>query len=292
MPKQRLAHHSGARLLVALALVGTLVALGAPPGAARSGHPTTTTSTSAPPLTAPPAAAPPPLPSMLLVGDSVADTLRPALAAEAANEGIAFSSSVRPGCGLTTGVPAYSNGTVIPWGPGCASGTLSYLASAVQSADPQVVLWLSTWETADQLVDGQYYAFGTPPADALLLQEIQQSASILTGGGAKLVLVTIPPRGIPSATVPTDNPAEDAQYLHLDDLLETFAQQHTTSVTVVDLAKIVCPSGPPCPQSVDGVDLRPNDGGHYAGAGPAWVAPRLLNAVIRELRGAPQALFR
>ena len=277
-----------------LALAGALVGAAALPSAAHSGHRSRSKpSSSAPaPVSVPPVTTPPPLPSMLLVGDSVADTLRPALEAQAASEGISFSASVRPGCGLTTGVPAYANGTPIPWGPGCASGTDAYLTKAVQQANPQVVLWLSTWETADQLVNGQYYAFGTPAADALLLQEMGQSAAILTSGGARLVLVTIAPRAIPSATIPTDNPAEDAQYLHLDALMRTFAAQHTTSVTVVDLAKIICPSGPPCPAVVDGVDLRPNDGGHFAGAGPAWVAPRLLDAVLRDLRPTPQAIFR
>ena len=273
-----------------LVLVGALLGLDAGRGVAhpRPGSPSTTTTTVAPPPTTTPA----PPPSMLLVGDSVADTLRPALGAQAAIRGIRFSAEVRPGCGLTTGVPAYSNGTVIPWGPGCADGTLSYLTQAVQEADPQVVLWLSTWETADQLVNGQFYAFGSPAADALLLQELEQSREVLTAGGARLVLVTIAPRAETSATVPTDNPAEDQQYLHLDALLRTFAAQHTNSVTVVDLARIICPSGPPCPPEVDGVDLRPNDGGHFAGDGPAWVAPRLMDAIMRELRPAPRTVFR
>ena len=57
--------------------------------------------------------------------------------------------------------------------------------------------------------------------------------------------------------------------------------EHPESVTVVDLAKIVCPQGAPCPEEGAGVTLRPRDGGHYEGDGPAWVAPRLLDAVVR-----------
>jgi hypothetical protein len=273
-----------------VALVGGLLTVFAAPGGARPEHPGLPTTTTIPP--SPPTTAPAPPPSMLLVGDSVADTLRPALADQAAIRGIRFSAQVRPGCGLTTGTPAYPNGTVIPWGPGCADDTIGYLSGAVQQANPQVVVWFSTWETADQVVNGQFYEFGTPAADALLLEELEQSREILTAGGARLVMVTVAPRAEHSATVPDDNPAEDQQYLHLDDLLRAFASQHTDSVTVVDLAKIVCPSGPPCPVDVDGVDLRPNDGGHFAGDGPAWVAPRLMDAIMRELRPAPQAIFR
>jgi hypothetical protein len=267
--------------------MGGFLSVTAVPGAARPRHSSPTTTT-----TAAPAPAPVPPPSMLLVGDSVADTLRPALADQADIRGVRFSAQVRPGCGLVTGIPAYPSGAPIPWGPGCADGTISYLSDAVQQADPQVVVWLSTWETADQLVNGQFYAFGTPAADAMLLEEFEQSREVLTAGGARLAMVTIAPRAEQSATVPNDNPAEDQQYLHLDELIRTFAAQHTDSVTVVDLAKIVCPSGPPCPVDVDGVDLRPNDGGHFAGDGPAWVAPRLMDAIMRELRPAPQAMFR
>lgn len=231
-------------------------------------------------------------PRLLLVGDSVADTLSNALAATARGRGLSFSAAVRPGCGLVTGVPAYPTGGVIPWGPACADGTLGYLSSAVQASTPDVVLWLSTWETADRIVNGRFYAFGTPDADAMLLQKFEETRQVLTATGARLLLVTIPPRAKSSASVPTDNPAEDAQYLHLDDLFRQFAAQHEDSVGAVDLARIVCPAGPPCPTVIDGVQLRPDDGGHYAGGGPAWVAPRLLDAMMRELHEAPRTEVR
>ena len=36
------------------------------------------------------------------------------------------------------------------------------------------------------------------------------------------------------------------------------------------------------PGDVDGLRLRPRDGGHFEGDGPEWVAPRLLDAVFEE----------
>ncbi len=253
--------------------------------------PTTTTTTTTAAL--PPAAVVPgPPPSMLLIGDSVADSLGGAMSSEAASRGIPFVARVRPGCGLVTGVPAYATGAAIPWGPTCDGGTAQFLTDSVQLAHAQVVLWLSTWETADRIVDGRFYQFGTPAADAMLLQKFDEARATLTSGGARLVMLTIAPHAVPSETASTDNPADDATYLHLNALFRLFAAQHSDSVTVVDLASIICPTGPPCPATVNGVQLRPHDGGHFAGDGPAWVAPHLLDAVMRELNPAPRATFR
>jgi peptidoglycan/LPS O-acetylase OafA/YrhL len=251
-----------------------------------------TSPTTVPTPVVPPPTAPPQLPSMLLVGDSVADSIQDALAAEAAARGIAFSANTRPGCGVITGVPAYSDGTVIPWGPGCSDTTPSYLSSAVHQTNPQVVLWFSTWETADRIVDGHDYHFGTPEADAMLLAKFEETRQLLTAGGAQLLLLTVPPHAAHSDKVAADNPADDATYLHLNVLFQTFASEHPDSVKVVDFARIVCPNGPPCPEFVDGVRLRPSDGGHFAGDGPAWIAPRLLTKIIQELHPTPHARWR
>ena len=55
------------------------------------------------------------------------------------------------------------------------------------------------------------------------------------------------------------------------------------SVAVADLASIVCPTGGPCGATVDGVALRPRDGNHIEGDGPAFVGPRLYDEIIRAI---------
>ena len=65
-------------------------------------------------------------------------------------------------------------------------------------------------------------------------------------------------------------------------LLGSLYQRYTTlhpDVGLVDLATIVCPGGPPCPEYVSGIRLRPADGGHFQAPGAAWVAPRLYAAI-------------
>jgi SGNH domain (fused to AT3 domains) len=281
-----------ASLTAAAALVGVLLFAPRVPDAIALPRRSSPTPTTTAPVTLPPVPPPNPPSSILVVGDSVADSLGGALILQAASRGIALVSRVRPGCGLITGVPAYPTGSPIPWGPTCDNGTTQFLSDSMHLANPQVVLWLSTWETADRIVDGRFYPFGTPAADAVLLQKLDEARATLTSGGARLVMLTVAPHAVHSDTTSGDDSVDDAKYLHLDALFRLFAAQHPESVTVVDLAAIVCPTGPPCAEYVDGVRLRPHDGGHFAGDGPAWVAPRLLDAVMRELQPAPRAMFR
>jgi peptidoglycan/LPS O-acetylase OafA/YrhL len=237
---------------------------------------------SATPATTPatqPGTPPPAVGQVLLLGDSVASSLSDALQAEAARRGITFTSATRPGCGMVTGVPALDDGTPVAWGKTCEDSTNNYLSGTVQLDKPQVVLWLSTWEDSDRIVDGTDYKFGTPAADRVLLAKLEDSRKLVTATGARILLLTNPPRAEHSDVIVHD-PAEDVKLEHLNDLYRQFAALHPEDVAVVGLDKIVCPGGAPCPEYVDGLRLRPRDGGHFEGDGPGYVAPRLLDAVL------------
>jgi hypothetical protein len=50
-------------------------------------------------------------------------------------------------------------------------------------------------------------------------------------------------------------------------------------VTTVPFAQMICPSDP-CPQAVEGVELRPRDGVHFDDpAGARWAAERLADHI-------------
>jgi peptidoglycan/LPS O-acetylase OafA/YrhL len=222
----------------------------------------------------------PALGNVLLLGDSVAASLGDALAQEAATRGIALHTATRPGCGLITGIPTLPDGTEVPWGRACSDGTMPYLTSQIADQAPTTVLWLSTWETADRRVGGRVYRFGTKAADKVVMDRLEESRKLITANGARLVLLTNAPSAERSETHVRD-PAEDAKIERLNRILEKFASEHPETVSLVDLAAIVCPNGTPCPEQVEGVTLRPRDGGHFEGGGPGWVAPRLLDAITR-----------
>src|SRR5262249_40347669 len=80
------------------------------------------------------------------------------------------------------------------------------------------------------------------------------------------------------------DPGANAKIDQLNGLYWKFAAAHPQDVSVVDISPIVCPGGPPCPTTLDGIVLRPKDGGHYEAEGAAWVAPRLLDGLYNRLR--------
>jgi peptidoglycan/LPS O-acetylase OafA/YrhL len=251
----------------------------APAAAAPSVAPAT-----APPVTAapvPPAAPAPPPPArptkVLLVGDSVAASLVEGLQPAVENQGIGFSATVVPGCSTVGGMVADENDTPLTWTAGCDS-VLGAQSDAIAREQPDVVLWLGIWEISHRVVDGQVRRFGTPEGDAALLQQLDAARARLTAGGARLVLLTVAPaahsdRGDPAATHRERPP-------HLNALFRELAARHPESVSVVDLAAMLCPTGDPCPEVVDGVRLRPADGTHFGPDGARWAGPRIVDALL------------
>ena len=124
-----------------------------------------------------------------------------------------------------------------------------------------------------------------------MLERLEESRRLITANGARLMLVTNAPRAERAETY-VRKPEDDERIVRLNRLFREFADAHPESVSVVDLDEIVCPKGPPCPEEVDGVTLRPRDGGHYEGDGPRWVAPRLLDAVLRASATMPSVTGR
>ncbi|HEY7105334.1 MAG TPA: acyltransferase family protein [Acidimicrobiia bacterium] len=222
---------------------------------------------------------------ILLVGDSVASSIGVALQDEAAAHGVQLDAVTRPGCGLTTATPLYDSGEPVPWGPVCAANTPAYEEQAVAATQPDVVLWFSSWETSDTVEDGVVAHFGTLEGDTALFRDLDAARARLTAGGARLVLVTVPPPADTSEVRPL-RPDEGTRREHLDSLFWVYALRHPQDVAVVDLARIVCPPTDTggCPAtSPDGVVPRPRDGNHFEGDGPTWVAPRFYSAMIASL---------
>jgi hypothetical protein len=210
-------------------------------------------------------------------GDSVAGSLRDAMIAEGRARGMQVLDRTTAGCGMVRGVPADDSLAPISFAQGCDEGVPPQLVGTA-ALQPEVVTWLSTWETANRIVDGQTFRFGTPEADAKLLELINESVELLSANGARVVLLTIPPNTTgPRRPVANETLVRGA--LHFNALLRQYVLEHP-DVSILDFAAMVCPGGPPCPTEVEGVTLRPEDGGHFAGDGPAWVAPRVFDALF------------
>jgi peptidoglycan/LPS O-acetylase OafA/YrhL len=237
------------------------------------------------PGAAPSSAVPTPSP-MAFIGDSIAATLAPSLATEAGQNGVQLDAAVRPGCGVLTGYPVDDNGARIPWGVGCSDDAPRFQQETAANASPQLVIMLSSWETADREVDGEVVKLMSDRGEEVWRRLLDESRARLSAGGAKLALVLLPGPAEFSDRGPA-NKAVQARIDRLNGIYRRYARDHADSVVTVDLTSIVCPGGPPCPEEVAGIRLRPRDGGHYDDAGAAWVAPRMYKAIVDAVTAPP-----
>lgn len=229
-------------------------------------------------------ATPPPLPAgrsprILITGDSVSQTLAPALAAEARRRGAQVTINTRPGCGLLPGLPMTRDGFIPPWARGC-SNEVPVWRGLLASTPADVVFVLSTW-------DGAPRAMGESVIDPASLVGHHATAQLVhslvddiapVGSGRIVVFLaeSIPTRG---AATGDPSPIRVAEVRHHRSVLRTVARADPTRVRLVDVGQWLCPTGHPCPDIVEGVQVRGDDGGHFTPQGAAWIAPRLLDAI-------------
>jgi peptidoglycan/LPS O-acetylase OafA/YrhL len=216
---------------------------------------------------------------ILLVGDSTACTMVPGLEAVGAPVGVRIENAAVIGCGVVSGevAPLIINGRNLSSGSRlCQSRANAAEAKALRSGRPNIVLWASTWERSSLAVGSgshqKVLTAGSPQWYAVLRERMEERVGQLTASGATVVMLREPPNvdlGKPGGPTPRDEAFE-----RLNALLTQFAA-HTPHVRVIDLASYVCPSGPPCPLIVDGLDPR-GDGAHYTSDGSLWVARWLM----------------
>ena len=212
--------------------------------------------------------------SVALIGDSVAGSLAPAMGAALTDAGYTFLDAHVHGCGVASGLTVTETGERFPWSDECAERVPSVHEQLIREHDPDLILWHSTWETADRLLDDTFLEFGTPEHDAALAAEIELVIDRLTGRGAQVVILVAPPNA-PSEFIAEPDPTD---MLHLAEQL-AIAADRLDALSLVDLNPIVCPGGPPCPETVDDLVLRP-DGGHYSETAATWLVGELVDVLL------------
>lgn len=225
---------------------------------------------------------------VLIAGDSVGFSLFPALQQTGAGQSVQVETAALFACPVVDGVPVADDGTPFPAVPACPVDRPTHYRAAVARFRPDVVVWISSWETSARIVDGQVFRFGTIVGNRDLVRRIDDAVGWLASTGARVVIVPLPPsaqpsdHGVPSAT-------NDTRLVELANVLRSYARRHPAGVSVVDLPALICPHGPPCPAEVEGVVPRPADGTHFEGSGAAWVADRVLPLLLEPPAPAPVA---
>jgi len=212
-----------------------------------------------------------------IVGDSVADSLASGLEHFLTPLGIPLARGAIAGCPVANGFSLDDQGNPFGWSANCVKVVPDFQRRLIADQRPDLVVWLSTWETAERRVGGRWVHFGSPEGDAALVASITDAWARLTAGGAKLVVLVPAPNG-PSEYGPAAQSGADRIY-HLQDLLRQFARAHRDSVRLVELSPIVCPGGFPCPETVGGLRIRP-DGGHFTTDSAVMVARRIVPEIF------------
>jgi peptidoglycan/LPS O-acetylase OafA/YrhL len=214
---------------------------------------------------------------ILLVGDSLACSLLPGLDAIGAQDGATVSQAAVVGCGVVSENVAPAGDLPPPaWRKMCAPLVHTTESRAAGRAD--VVLWYSSWELDDLMVNGHVVRFGTPADDLVLLSRMNAALALLTKGHSQLVFLTDVPKPVDLGLFHGTD--DDARRAHLTELYHEFAARYPGQVTVIDPSPVLCPGGPPCHRKVaNGLDPRPFDGDHFGTDGAVlvakWLMPRL-----------------
>jgi SGNH domain (fused to AT3 domains) len=228
-------------------------------------------------------AVPPPR-RIMLVGDSLAESLLDGLRDAAAEHGAQLYPASVPGCGILGGQPVDLTGAPYKWSATCEGAIPKYQSQRLAQIRPDVVIWLSGWDRDDRLVGGQRVSTTTMSGRVVFSQLIDEAATRLTSTGARLVMMTVAPAA-PSDWYP--DPPKDRTFEHMNRLLREYARTHTDRVSIVDLAGMLCPTGSqPCPEEISGVRPRHRDGNHFEPDTAGWVARQLMPQVMAATPGS------
>ncbi|HTN81178.1 MAG TPA: acyltransferase family protein [Acidimicrobiales bacterium] len=228
-------------------------------------------------LTVAPLTTAPPPHVIAVIGDSVAASLVPGLQQVSASRGIQVVNAAITGCGATDELSLDDQGRPFDWSANCVAAVPEVQRQVIDQTHPDLVIWLSSWETSDRLVGSERVRFGTPEGDASIMQGMTATLARVTADGARVAILTLPPRSAREDGRPVRDGA--TAFDHLNELLMEFAFAHADQVELVDFATIVCPAGPHCPTQRDGTWLRP-DGMHFTDQSASLVAQPLLDIIL------------
>ncbi|MFZ0668026.1 MAG: acyltransferase family protein [Acidimicrobiales bacterium] len=225
---------------------------------------------------------------VLLVGDSMAGTLGATLAPYAAEYDVQMINEGHPGCGLASDTRYQFTLYVEPPGAPCELGNPNALIDQwkrwVDEYRPNVVVYISRADTLNQ-DRGSWTWIGNPAYDTFLSDQLRAGVSVLSSEGAKVVLLSTPyfdsmvQTG--GAMLPEDNP----ERVNLDNQLISQIAKGSKNVSMFGFGQLVTPGGR-YNQTVDGVDVRCEDGVHMSVAAGQIVAPDLLPYLVRLGRQA------
>ncbi|HZP27630.1 MAG TPA: SGNH hydrolase domain-containing protein, partial [Acidimicrobiia bacterium] len=227
----------------------------------------------------------PPPTRILLVGDSVANSLAPGLQNLAATDYFQLWNASVPGCGLASDLGQRYTAGWESQPPKCVPGWRDRWPAEVDQFNPQlVVALLGAQDTFDRRVDGRVYPFDSPSGQQLAMGELQQAVDILGKNGAHVVFLTAPyyVMGWPQQIVVNRSQYNPAWIDRWNGFLHDLAAANPGKVSVVDLNRVLDPAGR-WTDTVDGVTVRISDRMHLSPAGADLAAQSIMPQILAAI---------
>jgi hypothetical protein len=215
-----------------------------------------------------------------LFGDSVALTLGVGLNVDAQSSyGVLIQDGAILGCDLDN-TEVNLSGVVGPATQGCL-GWRTRFPKLMARYHPEVTgLLLGRWEVSDHLYQGHWVHVGDAVWDRHLTAELDQAVDILSSGGARVILFTMPyvdpPEESANGTSFSEN--DPARMRSFNQIVTNVADSRKGVVTLVDLNALLDPAGH-YQAVVDGVTVRNTDGIHLTKAAGEWLQPVIMPVV-------------
>ncbi len=218
-------------------------------------------------------------PRVLVVGDSVAQSLGRALTADSGELGVRIDNVGTPQCGVGTfdGRVRLESGQILDGDTDRCTQWHSLFEAYVIGSQPDLVIYNFGGSQRGALeIDGRWEAPCTPAHDRWYTEAVRSDLETLRATGAPVAVATMAYNrfGVPPRNTNLEDRAVDCYNRRLAAVAADMA-----GVELLEMGAWVCPSRE-CTVSNDGVTLR-EDGLHYDGAGGS-VAARWA---IEELYG-------
>ncbi len=214
-----------------------------------------------------------------LVGDSLAVTLGIGLEVDSVHRyGVQLIDKAVLGCDLDD-LPTISttNGQVDDPESSCRTWPALW-AHQMAVYHPEVTgLLMGRWDILDHVYQGHLVNITQPAWYRHNEDEIEHAVDVLSAGGARVLLFTMPyidpiNEAIDGTLSPEDSPVRVQDF---NQILAQVAARHPGVVTLVDLNRILDPHGS-FQASIDGITVRWADGIHISKPGGEWLQPIIL----------------
>ncbi len=219
---------------------------------------------------------------VMLVGDSVAQSLAPGLQRRAASDGFVFFDATVPGCGLTSDRGERWVGDWETPKLTCFPEWRERWPSHVDDFDPDVVLLLlSAHDAVDRRFDGREVRFDSEEGAQLMRDDLRDAVDVLSAEGARVIVLNNPyyrqPWRLP--VDPRRSSFNNAWVDRQNALAFEVASEDPDRSTLFDLNLLLDPEGR-WTDVVEGVPVRAADTVHLSEAGADFVAGRLMPLVL------------